>query len=113
MAVHGDASLGEVNFQFAAGEAGLGWGHGGVAAVAEGGLDACHQFGDAEGFGQVVIGAQFQALDLVLFIASGAEHYNGHVGPFPDAAAHLHPVHVGHHNIQDYQVDKVSLHRLQ
>ena len=57
-----------------------------------------------KGFGDVVIGAGFQAVDLVVGLALGGEHDDGGLGLSPDSLAHSPAVHDGHHHIQQHQV---------
>ena len=76
--------------------------------MADGGADAGQQFGGAEGLDQVVIGAVVQGLHLVVLVVAGGDHHHGQVGPLADGLQHLHAVHVGKAQVQDYHVRAVG-----
>ena len=58
----------------------------------------------AERFGDIVVGAQFQAAhDVILFAAYGEQNY-GRIGLFADAAADGKPVQLGQVDVQDDEV---------
>ena len=58
-----------------------------------------------EGLGDVVIGPHIQAQDLVLGLGFGGEQQNGHIGKLPDPGGGGDAVHIGHHHIQQHQMD--------
>jgi hypothetical protein len=82
--VHHDGALLEVNFQIVGDE-----GRSGVAGrgSAQSGTDARHEFLDAEGFYDVVIGASIESLDLVAFGIAHGEHDDGRIAGGADFAA--------------------------
>ncbi|MNF92159.1 hypothetical protein D3C84_747960 [compost metagenome] len=45
------------------------------------GMDPRHQLGDLEGFGEVVVGAGVQPLDLLVQLATGGQHQHRSVYP--------------------------------
>jgi hypothetical protein len=45
-----------------------------AAAPAQQGADPCAQFANAEGLGQVVVGAGVERVDLVVFLGTGREN---------------------------------------
>ena len=74
--------------------------------AAQDGLDAGDQLARIEGLGDIVIGAQLQADDLVHIVVAGGEHDDGQVGR-ESARAHLTadrpPVDLGKHEVEDHQ----------
>ena len=73
------------------------------------------QLQDVEGLGDIVVRPALKADDLVRVLAAGGEHDDGHVGELSDAHAGLEPVDLGHHQVQDDQVEiplPGQLHRL-
>ena len=64
-----------------------------------------HQFLDGERFGHVVVATRGQAGDPVLDrITRGQEKHRNVVDLRPDAAEHLHAVHVRQHDVQNDQI---------
>ena len=58
-----------------------------------------------KGFGQVVVGPGVQAPHLILHLTFGGEHqHRDGVSLLTQAAQHLHPIHLGHHDVQDQGV---------
>ena len=107
-AVHIDAVLVVVNGQPAGAEAA---GAGDLLVLAHGlgvtqrHADAGQQFGSAKRLGDVVVRAQIQAQDLVHLVALGGQHDDrdiGGRGRALQAAADLHAVDAGQHNVQQY-----------
>ena len=73
------------------------------------------QLQNVEGLGDVVVRPALEADDLVGVLAAGGEHDDGHVGELPDAHTGLEPVDLGHHQIQDNEIEGAvpgQLHRL-
>jgi len=73
------------------------------------------QLQNVEGLGDVVVRPTLEADDLVGVLAAGGEHDDGHVGELPDAHTGLEPVDLGHHQIQDDEIEGAAagqLHRL-
>ena len=66
----------------------------------ENGLDPCLHFQNIVGLGHVVVGAVFQAEDLVHVLTLGGKHDNRHVGVFPDALTNADAIQLGQHHIQ-------------
>jgi hypothetical protein len=64
-----------------------------------------HQLTDAEGFGQVVVGAELQAEHAVELGGLGRRHQDRHVArPGAQALADLQAVQAGQHQVEDHQV---------
>ena len=69
------------------------------------GLNACHQFAWIKGFGQVIVGPEFQAEDFIYILVAGGQHYDRHRVVFrPQAAADIQPVQPGKHYIKHNQL---------
>ena len=88
-------------------------GGGGARAVhpAEDGMDPCDQLSGAEGFGEVVVGADGEADEEVGLRVSGREHEDGH-WPLPlDPTAYLEAVEAGQHEVEDNEVGPDLLHK--
>ena len=70
--------------------------------------DAGQQFAWLEGLGQIIVGADLQADDAVHRVALGGQHQHRYLGrragQGTDAPAHLQPVHVGQHQVQQHQI---------
>eukprot|EP01107_Rhizomastix_libera_P006422 TRINITY_DN20562_c0_g1_i1.p1 TRINITY_DN20562_c0_g1~~TRINITY_DN20562_c0_g1_i1.p1 ORF type:complete len:262 (+),score=-23.55 TRINITY_DN20562_c0_g1_i1:270-1055(+) len=76
-------------------------------------LDAGLQLPGGEGFGDVVVGPGLEAGDLVVLLAPGGEHDDGHVlGPLvgPQLAGELHAGHAGQHPVQQDHVGQHLAH---
>ena len=58
-----------------------------------------------KGLGDVVIRAHIQAQHLVLGFGLGGEQDDGHIGEFPDFRGGSDAIHLGHHDVQQNQVD--------
>src|SRR5581483_2050858 len=67
-------------------------------------LDAADQFTRTEWFHQVVIGPHLQTGDTIILSLSRGEHKNRRIGPGTNAAADLHAIERGQHQIEDHQV---------
>ncbi|MNL53631.1 hypothetical protein D3C87_1768950 [compost metagenome] len=70
-------------------------------------MDAGDQFGDREGFDDIVIGAGGQAPDALFFLAAGGEHDDRHAGGFlagAEAPAELDARDFGQHPVEQDQV---------
>ncbi|MNZ84398.1 hypothetical protein D3C78_1031530 [compost metagenome] len=69
-------------------------------------LDASHQLIGVERLGQVIVGAQLQALDTAQFVALGGEHDDRNlVVRATQAAAGGQAVFAGQHQVEDDQVE--------
>jgi hypothetical protein len=80
----------------------------GVAALApaQQGPGAGLQFSQVEGLGEVVVGAQVQALDPVLdAVPGGEDEHGGQVARRPVPAQHLQAIQPGQAQVQDDQVE--------
>ena len=78
------------------------------APDAEEHLDARDQLVGVERFGDVIVGADLQAHDHVPGGILGGQHDHRDVTPLLvglQAAAHLVPIHPGHHHVQQDQID--------
>ena len=68
-----------------------------------------------ETIGGLIIRSQLQSQHLVEHLALGGEHDDRHVGELPDAHTGLEPVDLGHHQVQNNQIEiplPGQLHRL-
>src|SRR6266849_3031556 len=69
------------------------------------GLHACEQFSDREGFGDVVIGSEFETHNLVHFLAARGKHDDGNRRALRlQLLTHIEPAHARHHHVEDDQV---------
>lgn len=73
-------------------------------AAAQKRADAGDQLAHAEGLGEVVVAADFQADDLVQLGVAGGKEQHGGRGLRAQAAAQLVAVHARQHDIQDKQI---------
>jgi hypothetical protein len=71
---------------------------------AENRLDARHEFAHAERLAHVIVCAKLQADDAVGLLAAGGDHDDGQVAGGAKLAAHLEPVHLGQHHVQQNQI---------
>jgi hypothetical protein len=62
------------------------------------------QLGGAEGFGDVVVGSEFEGLDLHGFLIAHAQDEHGHVGPLAQTFEHLDPAEAGQAEIEQDDV---------
>src|SRR5437763_10373054 len=67
-------------------------------------FDAADNFARAERFYQVIVGAQFKACDAVILATTCGKHENGGGGPGTNAAADLHTMEAGEHQVKNNQV---------
>jgi hypothetical protein len=77
----------------------------GARDAAEDGADADDEFLGVEGFGQVIVGAEFETFDFVAVVVEGGEHDDGDVGGGTEAAADAAAVETGEHEVEDDEVD--------
>lgn len=68
------------------------------------GAEAGEQFAGGGGFGEVIVGADFEADDTIGFIATGGEHEDGDVGMAADLLEGFEAVEAGEHDIEDHGV---------
>src|SRR3954465_13831463 len=69
------------------------------------GVSAREQFLDAEGFADIVVGADVQAADDVFLLALGGEHDDGHAeSGLTDAAADLITIELREHDVQNDEI---------
>lgn len=64
-------------------------------------MDARGEFARIEGFGEVIIGADFQADDAVHIVAMSGEHDDRDGGDGPDFAQDFEAAHAGKHNVKN------------
>ena len=77
--------------------------------AAQHGLDPRQQFARVERLGQVVVGAQFQALDAAALVALGGEHDDRHlIVLFAQAAAGSEAVLAGKHQVEHNQLEQFA-----
>ena len=72
-------------------------------AAAQDRLDPRHKLPRVERLGQVVVGADLEADDLVHVVAAGREHDDRDVAFAPQRAADLHAVDLGQHQVEHDQ----------
>ena len=75
-----------------------------VAGAAQHGVHACKQLLDLKGLDDVVVRTHLQTGDLVLGLALGGEHDDGHFHGLAQLAADLPAVHHGQHDIKQHEV---------
>ena len=78
---------------------------GGAVGAAEDGADAGGEFAGAEGFGDVVVGAEFEADDAVDFAIACSEEEDGDRRGLAESAADVEAAHVGETDIEDEAVE--------
>lgn len=79
--------------------------HAGVLGSAQKNINFQQEFFYAEWFGDVVVGADSQPVDLVLLHAFGCQENNGHlIIALPDFLCQRETVHLGQHDIEDTKV---------
>ncbi len=67
-------------------------------------VDACHQLGEREGLGDVVVGADVEADHLVDLRTLGGEHEDGRRHLLSQDAADLEPAELGQHQVEQDEV---------
>ena len=68
-------------------------------------VHTCHQFGGAEGFGHVVVGAGVQGVNLHRLLTNGGQHENRDAIPGSQALANLDAVEVRQQQVQNHEVE--------
>jgi hypothetical protein len=81
--------------------------------AAQVGLDARHQLARRERLGDVVVGAELQAEDLVELLPAGGQHDDRDVALGPDALAHLQAVHARQHDVEHDEVHRLAVDHLE
>ena len=76
-------------------------------------FDPRHQFQRVERLGDVVVGAQGQAHDLVHVLHLGGQHDDGEQVLFADLLAQRKAVHVRQHHVQNRQIQRTAGHAVQ
>ena len=83
-------------------------------ARGDGGADARDQFANAEGLGDVVVGAEFERLHLFFFAFANGDHQNRQAGSkSADAAQGLNAADAGHVDVEQDHVDVAGVQQLQ
>jgi transposase len=77
------------------------------------GANATHQFPVTERLADIIIGAQFQPFDTVLFIVLSGQHQHRHRRRLPQSAQGLETIHHWHHNVQQHDIGHLVAHLLQ
>ena len=72
------------------------------------GSQAGKQLARLEGLGQIVVGPQLETDDAVHGVSARGQHQDRHVAARADLAAHIEPVHVGQHQVEDDRVEGVA-----
>ncbi len=93
------AELGGVGFGVDDEVAGFDDGDDAFGGAAEMGTDAGEKFLDAEGLGDVVVGAGVEGLDFALLVLSNGEDDDRSLMAAADGAADFDAAHVGHHEV--------------
>ena len=83
------------------------WGGVGGGDAAGGGADAGEQFVDVERFGDVVVGAGVEGVDLVVAVGPAGEHDDGYRGPGAQGPDDVDAVDVGQSEVEDDEVGPV------
>ena len=79
-----------------------------------GGANARDEFANAEGLGDVVVGAQFKRLHFFLFAFADSDHENGQAGrEGADAAQGFNAADAGHVDVEQDHVDVAGVEQLQ
>src|SRR5580693_1219996 len=76
----------------------------GIPAPARSGAHPRQQFSDAERFGQIVVRAGVQGLDLILLADPGRQYDHGYTRPSAQIAQQFHAVAVGHAKVQNDEI---------
>ncbi|MDT4855885.1 hypothetical protein FQZ97_902570 [compost metagenome] len=77
----------------------------GEGAAAQQRAHAREQFGEGEGFDEVVVGPAFEALDAVFDLVACGEHESGRLAVFgAQGGEHAVAVHAGQHHVEQHQV---------
>jgi len=74
--------------------------------------NARQQLTRAEGFGEVVVGAQFEPHDAVGLVHAPGQHQDGNLRLLAQATRDLHAVFPGKPHVQDHDVDCLARHRV-
>src|SRR5579859_2384523 len=97
-------TLRQIDFQIADAEHGLLFFGTQVSRMPQGDPQAREQLLDAEGFGQIVVGAGIERVDLVLLAAARREHDDGNAAPAADSAHHFDAVDIGKAKVEQNDV---------
>jgi hypothetical protein len=88
--------------------------HRGAGGAAKEGVDAGEQFAHAEGLGEVIIGAEIEADDLVNLLAFGREHQDGQGNLLcAELFADLVAAEARQHHVEQEQAGTVLAHGLE
>ena len=68
-------------------------------------LHPAAELADAERLGDVVVGADLEAEDLVDLVVAGGQHDDRNLAPGAEPAADLDPVEARHHHVEDDEVE--------
>lgn len=77
---------------------------GALGGAAQMGADAGKEFLDAEGFGDVVVGAGIEGFDFGVLLIANGENEDGGAAGAADGAAEVDAGHAGHHEVGDDEV---------
>lgn len=97
----GDGAGAGVGDEVADGDGGGGGFSRQAAGAAQDGAQAGEELTGGEGFGQVVVGAGFEANDAVGFVAEAGEHQHGDGGSGPESLQDFEAIEPGHHDVED------------
>jgi hypothetical protein len=74
-------------------------------AAAKHGMNARQQLVERKRLGHIVVGAQFERADLVVFVPPcGEDDHRGRFGPRAQLAAHVEPGALGKHQVEQHQI---------
>ena len=77
-------------------------------------LDAREQFGKVERLGHVVVGAEFQPIDDVVWLGPRGQHQDRREVPIAaQLLTHLEAIHLWQANVEDHQVEALGAHALE
>lgn len=69
------------------------------------GFDSRDEFPGAERFGDIIVGAHFEAHDAIGFVTARGQHEDGDIAFLTNSATNLDAIHAGHHQIQQYDIE--------
>jgi hypothetical protein len=74
------------------------------------GADAGEEFADVEGFGQVIVGSEFESDDAIRIGTQSRHHQDRHVGLRPDLPKYLEPAHKRDRDVEHHHVARFRKH---
>src|SRR5215831_2008230 len=81
---------------------------GNAVGTAEDSLDTGQQLADGERLGNIIVGTELQADNLVHFLTARRQHNHWHRRALGlKLLAHVQPTHFGHHHVENHEVGRV------